>query len=48
MIQFSSTSFNGSESSGEVIVSIVMLGGTADRDIEVLIRLNGITAKSQL
>jgi len=48
MIQFSSTSFSGSESSGEVIVTIVMLGGTADRIINVMVRLNGMTAKGQL
>jgi len=48
MIQFSSTSFSGSESSGEVIVSIVMLGGTADSNINVMVRLNGMTAKGQL
>jgi len=39
MIQFAAKSFSGSESSGEVLVSIVMLGGTADRNITVPIRL---------
>jgi len=47
-VQFSSKGFTGSESSGEVIVSIVMMGGTADRNIAIPIILNGITATGQL
>ena len=47
-IKFASTSFSGSESSGGIIVSIVMSGGTAGRNIDVMVRLNGITAMSQL
>ncbi|XP_065918902.1 extracellular matrix protein 3-like [Dysidea avara] len=41
-IQFSSTSFSGSESSGEVLVSIVMLGGSFDRNIKIYVSLRGI------
>ncbi|XP_065917576.1 extracellular matrix protein 3-like [Dysidea avara] len=47
-IQFSSTSFNGSEISGEVLVTIVMLGGTAINTTAIPIRLNGITATALL
>ena len=43
-IQFSSSSFSGSESSGEVIVSIVVLRGTEDRFINIPISLNEGTA----
>ncbi|XP_065918207.1 adhesion G-protein coupled receptor V1-like isoform X2 [Dysidea avara] len=43
-IQFSSSSFSGSESSGEVIVSIVVLRGTEDRFVNIPISLNEGTA----
>ena len=47
-ISFSSMTFSGTESSGGVIASIVMSGGTADRNIDIPIRLNGINATGQL
>ena len=43
-IQFTSKTFNGSESSGEVVVSIVMLGGTNVNSTNIFIRLDGINA----
>ena len=46
-IQFSATNFTGSESSGEVIVAIVMSGGVADRNIIIQFSLNEETATGQ-
>ena len=40
-----STRFSGSESSGKVIVSIVMLGGTVNKNVRATIRLKGASAK---
>jgi len=42
---FASASFSGSESSNEVIVSITISGGTADRNISLPINLIEGTAK---
>ena len=47
-MQFSSTSFSGSELAGEVLVTIVMSGGTADRNVTIPISLNGGNATGQL
>ena len=48
MVQFTSTHFNGSESSGEVIVTIALLGGISTSNITILISLNGLTATGYL
>ena len=45
-IQFTSATFSGSESSREIIVSIVVLGTTSTKDINVTISLTERTAKS--
>ena len=44
-IQFASTKFTGSESSGEMSVSIVVLEAVSSSDINVMIKLNEGTAK---
>ena len=44
MVQFTSMSFYGSESSGEVLVGVAMSGGTADRIIAISISLAEIDA----
>ena len=43
-IQFSSANFNGSESSGEVLISIVILGAISTTNIRINVMLSGITA----
>jgi len=43
MVQFSTTNYSGLELSGEVLVSVLLLGGTADRDITIPISLNSTT-----
>jgi len=48
MVQFTSTSFDGSESSGEVLVGVALSGGTADNNITITISLIGINATGQL
>ena len=45
-IEFESTSFNGSESSGEILVSIVVSGVTHSSDINAMINLTEDTARS--
>ena len=47
-IQFSSRQFSGSESSGVVLLNIVMSGGTTDEVISMSINLNGISATGSL
>ena len=44
-IEFASTKFTGSESSGEVLVSIVVTGIISNSDISVRISLTEGTAK---
>ena len=44
MVQFSSTNFGGSEMSQEVSVSIMILGGTSQENIDLTINLIRITA----
>ena len=44
-IQFVSTKFTGSESSAEILVSIVALGAVSIDDITITINLNEGTAK---
>ena len=46
-VQFTSTNFSGSESSGEVLVTLA-LSGVSTNDINVLIYLNGIIATGHL
>ena len=48
MVQFTSTHFNGSESSGEVIVTLVLSGGVSTSNITILISLYGLTATGHL
>ena len=48
MVQFTSTHFNGSESSGEVLVTLALSGGVSSSNITVLINLNEITATGNL
>ena len=45
-IQFASATYSGSESSHEIIVSIVALGTTSTKDINVTVSLTEGTAKS--
>ena len=44
-IQFSSTTFIGSESSGEIIVTIIATGAISSDDINVMITLTEGKAK---
>ena len=44
-IQFSLTTFAGSESSGEIIVTIIATGAISSDDINVMITLTEGTAK---
>ena len=44
MVEFASSSFSGSESSGEVLVTLKLSGGVSISNITVMISLNGITA----
>ena len=45
MVQFTSSSFSGSESSGEVLVTLMLsAGGVSTSNITVMISLNGINA----
>ena len=46
-VEFTSTNFSGSESSGEVLVTLA-LSGVSTNDIDVLINLNEITATGHL
>ena len=45
-IQFASASFNGSESSGEILVSIVVTGAVSSDDINIMISLTEGSATS--
>ena len=45
MVEFSSKAFNGSESSLEVILNIVVVGGTATKGFDVCIHLYGASAE---
>ena len=44
-IQFSSATFAGSESSDEIIVTIIAIGAVTSNDINVMITLTEGTAK---
>ena len=46
-IQFSRTTFDGSESSGQVVVSIIISRRTLYTDVNVTISLSGVTATGQ-
>ena len=46
MVEFSQNVFTGSESSGIVPVSLLLRGGTADRDISVTVTLSDQTPLS--
>ena len=46
-MQFTSTSFSGSESSGEILVTLT-LSGISTNDIDVPINLNELTATGHL
>ena len=48
MVQFASASFSGSESSGEVLVTLALLGGVSSSNIAIMINLNGVTATGYL
>ena len=43
-IQFASTKFTGSESSGEILVSVVVTGKISDKKVNIMIALNQGTA----
>ena len=45
-IQFASATFNGSESSGEILVSLLVIGAVSSNEIDVTIKLNEGTATS--
>ena len=47
-IQFSSTTYNGSESAGEILVGISASGGAAITSIDVLVYLNEVTATGEM
>ena len=44
MVQFTSANFDGSESSGEVLVSLALSGGVSTNDVTIMISLYGLTA----
>ena len=44
MVQFISSSFSGSESSGEVLVTLAVSGGVSTSSIPVMISLEILTA----
>ena len=48
MVEFALSSFSGSESSGEVLVTLVLLRGVSTSNITVMISLNGINATGYL
>ena len=48
MVEFTSTHFNGSESSGEVLATLALSEGVSSSNITVLINLNGVTAAGHL
>ena len=48
LVQFTSTSFSGSESSGEVLVTVALSGGVDSSNVTIFINLNGITATGHL
>ena len=45
-IQFASTNFNGSESSGEISVNILVTGAVSSNEINVMVNLTKGTATS--
>jgi len=47
MVEFSSKVFNGSESSQEVILNVVVLGGTSTTRFSVRINLSGTSAQGK-
>ena len=44
MVQFTSANFDGSESSGEVLVSLALSGGVSTSNVTIMISLYGLTA----
>ena len=48
MVEFALSSFSGSESSGEVLVTLVLLRGVSTSNITAMISLNGIDATGYL
>ena len=44
-IQFASTTFTGSESSGEILVTVLASGATSTSDIDVMINLTDRSAE---
>ena len=44
MVQFASSAFSGSESSGEVLVTLMLSGGVSTSSIPVMINLETLTA----
>ena len=46
-IEFASTTFTGSESSGEIIVTVIASGATSTNDINVMISFNKGTTESK-
>ena len=44
MVEFALSSFSGSESSGQVLVTLALSGGVSTSNITVMISLNGIDA----
>ena len=47
MVQFSTTNYSGSELAGEILVNVLLIGGTADRNITIPISLNSTTTSGQ-
>ena len=43
-VQFNTTTFSGTEESGFIMVTIVLLGGTANRDFNISIATSPVTA----
>ena len=46
-IEFASTTFTGSESSGEILVTVLASGATSTNDINVMISLTKGTTESK-
>ena len=47
MVQFSQTIYSGSETSGNVIIMLLLRGGTSASDITVTVMLSDISAKGR-
>ena len=48
VVEFTSSSFSGSESSGEILVTLMLSGGVRTSDVTIMISLNGINATGHL